>query len=59
MTEVLVLLQVADTVLAALQRYQIGAAKLAALQAQNADGRITPEQMQQLADQARASVERL
>jgi len=58
-SEVLVLLQIADAALAGLQRYQIGAAKLAALQAQNASGRITPEQMQQLADQARASVERL
>jgi hypothetical protein len=59
MSEVLTLLQVADTVLAALQRYRIGAEALAAMQAQNADGRLTKEQIEQLADKARSSVERL
>jgi hypothetical protein len=59
MSEVLTLLQVADTVLAALQRYRIGAETLAAMQAQNADGRLTKEQIEQLADKARSSVERL
>jgi hypothetical protein len=59
MSEVLTLLQVADTVLAALQRYRIGAETLAGMQAQNADGRLTKEQIEQLADKARSSVERL
>jgi hydroxyethylthiazole kinase-like sugar kinase family protein len=58
-SEVLVLLQIADAALSGLQKYKISAAKLAAMQEQNANGRLTPEQLEQLAQQAHESVSKL